>query len=167
MNLGLDVQLQVALRALEEVVAPALGNAERHVIEQLHLAMLTIGFVRTRLPEARRYARMELAAFLMLAEESVACAGDADDADDLAFALAAARLTFASAQADTADIEDASRALRDEVTALGCRCSDPVRRAALDALVFDHSAAIVAQARQWTTPFGFELKPEGLPPPAW
>lgn len=164
MNLGLDVQLQVALRALEEVVAPALGNAEKHVVEQLHLAIATIGFVKTRLPDARRYARMELAAYVTLAEQSLARAGSADA---LAAALEGARAVMASAEADTAGIEDACRALRDEVTALGSRCTDPAVSRDLDALVLDHGAAMVGQARQWTSPFGFELKPEDLPPPAW
>ena len=44
-----DSQLQVALRALEEVVAPSLAGAEKHVVEQLMLAIVTIGFVKTRL----------------------------------------------------------------------------------------------------------------------
>ena len=62
-----DVQLQVALRALGEVVAPALQGAEKHVAEQLHLAMATLSFIRTRLPEARRYYRMELLFYMELA----------------------------------------------------------------------------------------------------
>ncbi|MFM5884096.1 MAG: hypothetical protein ACKOQ3_01980 [Novosphingobium sp.] len=164
MNLTFDAQLQVALRALEEVVAPALGNAEKHVVEQLHLAMLTIGFVKTRLPDVRRYARMELAAFARLAEDSVAAAGHAPAA---AAAAADGRALLADPGADVADLEAAICRLRDEVTALGSRCADPALRAALDRLVLDSGAAMIAQARQWTTPFGFELRPEDLPPPAW
>lgn len=164
MTLDLDVQLQVALRALEETVAPALGNAEKHVVEQLHLAIATIGFVKTRLPDARRYARMELAAYLELAEQSLACAGDDSE---LAASVSSGRAILDSVEADSAGIAAATRALRDGVTALGSRTQDPAVRAALDALVLDRGGAIVAQAQQWASPFGFELKPEDLPPPAW
>lgn len=164
MNLDFDVQLQVALRALEEVVAPALGGAEKHVVEQLHLAMATIGFVKTRMPDVRRYARMELTGLARLADDALACVGG--DAT-LATASAKARALLADPEADTADYEAISRHLRDVVTALGSRCADPKAQAAIDWLVLDHGGTLLAQARQWTTPFGFELKPEDLPPPAW
>lgn len=164
MNLTFDAQLQVALRALEEVVAPALGSAEKHVAEQLQLAMVTLSFVKTRLPDRRRYARMELAAFAQLAEDSVAAAGDAPE---LAAAAATGRAVLSDPVADFADLESATRHLRDGITALGSGCGDPMLRATLDRLVLDSGAAMIGQARQWTTPFGFELKPEDLPPPAW
>ena len=64
-----DSQLQVSLRALQEVVAPALAGAEKHVVEQLALATLTLGFVKQRLPEARRFYRWELRAHLDLARK--------------------------------------------------------------------------------------------------
>lgn len=164
MNLTFDVQLQVALRALEEVVAPALGSAEKHVVEQLHLAMATIGFVKTRLPDLRRYTRMELRSYAELAGESVAVAGSAPD---LAAAVAEAQRLLASPEADFTEFEAASRRLRDEIAALGSACTDPATRAKLDGLVLAHGAAMIGQARQWAMPFGFELKPEDLPQPAW
>lgn len=164
MILTFDVQLQVALRALEEVVAPALGAAEKHVVEQLHLAMVTIGFVKTRLPDLRRYTRMELASYVELADASAAEAGEAPA---LRAAFEAGRALLADPEADFTAFEDATRRLRDEIAALGSRCSDPAMRAALDRLVLAHGATMIGQARQWATPFGFELKPEELPPPAW
>ncbi|MDE2596601.1 MAG: hypothetical protein KGL44_06970 [Sphingomonadales bacterium] len=164
MNLDFDAQLQVALRALEEVVAPALGGAEKHVVEQFHLALLTIGFVKTRLPDVRRYARMELAGFVALADQSAACAGDCPA---LTAAAENGRAVLASAEVDTAEIEQASRRLRDEVAALGSNCQDSAVRSRLDRLVVDHATILTAQARQWAMPFGFELKPEELAPPAW
>lgn len=164
MNLDLDVQLQVALRALEDTIAPALGSAEKHVLEQFHLALMTIGFVKTRLPDMRRFARMELTAYAGLARESIACARDAAALSD---ALAHGKDVLADAAVDTAAIDVATRRLRDEVTALGSRCTDPAMRRALDRLVLAHGEAMIGQARQWASPFGFELKLEDLPPPAW
>ena len=129
MNLDLDVQLQVALRALEDTVAPALGGAEKHVLEQFHLALLTLRFVHSRLPDMRRYARMELDACLVLARDSIAAAGSAPA---LADAVAAAEVARADPVADTAAIEQAARRLRDEITALGAATSDPAIASQLD-----------------------------------
>lgn len=164
MNLDLDVQLQVALRALEETVAPALGGAEKHVVEQFHLALLTLRFVHGRLPDMRRYARMELASCLALAKDSIAVVGMAPA---LATAIAAGESVEADPVADTAAIEQAARRLRDEVTALGAATADPAVSARLDRLVLEQGGTMIGQARQWASPFGFELRPEELPAPAW
>lgn len=164
MNLDLDVQLQVALRALEETVAPALGGAEKHVAEQFHLALLTLRFVHSRLPDMRRYARLELASCLALAKDSIAAVGTAPA---LAAAIAAAEDVETDPAADTAAIERAARHLRDEVTALGAVTTNPAASAQLDRLVLEQGGAMIGQARQWASPFGFELRPEELPAPAW
>jgi hypothetical protein len=164
MNLDLDVQLQVALRALEDTVAPALGAAEGHVLEQFHLALMTLRFVKTRLPDMRRFARMELAAYATLARASISAAGAAPE---LAAAVADGLAIQDDATADTAAIVSATRRLRDEITALGSQCEDLDIRAELDRLVLEQGGAMIGQARQWASPYGFELKPEALPAPAW
>lgn len=163
MNLGFDVQLQVALRALNDVVAPALGEAERHVVEQLHLAMATISFVKIRLPEARRYYRMELRHYLGLAGEAAKIAGGNAQLKSTA---EEGETVLADPEADIADYEAITGRLRDEVTALASRSDDEIR-AKLDRLVLDKSGELFPQYRRWASPFGFELKPETLPAPAW
>lgn len=164
MILSFDTQLQVALRALGEVVAPALGQAEKHVQEQLHLAIATLGFVKTRLPEARRWYRMELGHYIDLAEQASLLAGGDAGLDTLAAEGVAA---LASATADIADYETITRHLRDAVTALVDRCAGSDKGAALDRLVLDRSGDLLPQYRQWAVPFGLELKPDALPAPAW
>ncbi|MGX7927889.1 hypothetical protein ACWPMX_15075 [Tsuneonella sp. HG094] len=163
MNLGFDVQLQVALRALNDVVAPALGDAEKHVVEQLHLAMATISFVKTRLPEARRYYRMELRHYIALANEASEIA---KTDSQLAQIAAEGEAALANPEVDIADYEAITGRLRDGVTALSSR-SDNETRARLDRLVLEKSGELFPQYRQWALPFGLELKPEALPQPAW
>ncbi len=163
MNLDFDVQLQVALRALNDVVAPALGGAEKHVVEQLHLAVATVGFVKARLPEARRYYRMELRHFIGLASSAAQAAGQ-DGA--LNGVVREGEDALASAEADIADYVAITRRLRDEVTALVSRAQGEAR-VRLDKLVLDMSGELLPQYRQWALPFGLELKPETLPAPAW
>jgi hypothetical protein len=164
MILSFDVQLQVALRALQDVVAPALADGEKHVIEQLHLAIVTIAFVKTRLPDARRFARMELGHFVQLAEDVASCAGG--DADISAL-VAQARDALSDPIADNAAFEALTSRLREAITALGSRCPHAATRDAIDRVVLNGSAALLGQYRQWTVPFGIELKPEELPAPAW
>ena len=160
---GFDVQLQVILRALEEVVAPALGGAEKHVAEQLMLSIATIGFVKTRLPEARRFYRMELRSCIDLAQEAARIAGT----DSLACAIKHGESALADPEADIADFETASRSLRDGVTALSHASVGQPHQAQLDAAILEKSGALIAQNRLWCMPFGFELQPEKLPKPDW
>jgi hypothetical protein len=159
-----DSQLQVALRALEEVVAPALGGAEKHVIEQLMLSIMTIGFVKTRLPEARRFYRMELRSCLALASEAARIAGGAES---LAEAVRAGQAALADPEADIAEFEAASRNLRDGVTASSHTAVGQPHQAQLEAAILDQGGKLLAQNRLWCMPFGFELQPENLPKAEW
>lgn len=159
-----DAHLQVTLRALEEVVAPALGGAEKHVVEQLMLSIASIGFVKTRLPEARRFYRMELRSCIELAGESARIAGAVDA---MSTALDTAKSALADPEADNAEFEAASRRLRDDVTALSYASVGHPYQKQLEAFILEKSDALVIQYRLWGLPFGFELKPETLPAPIW
>jgi hypothetical protein len=159
-----DSQLQVALRALEEVVAPALGGAEKHVVEQLMLSIATIGFVKTRLPEARRFYRMDLRHCIDLATEVARIAGVHEP---LTEAISAAEGALADPEADIAAYEDAGRRLRDLITAASHEAVGQACQAALDRVILEKGGALVAQNRLWCSPFGFELQPEKLPKPTW
>lgn len=159
-----DSQLQVALTALEDIVAPALAGAESHVIEQFMLAITTIGFVKTRLPEARRFYRMELQSLIDLANEA---AEITKLPDAMAKAIGAGDQVLTDPKADIADIEAVSRQLRDHVTALSAAAVGQPHQARLDAAILEKLGALVAQNRLWTAAFGFEIQPEGLPPAAW
>lgn len=159
-----DAQLQVALRALEEVVAPALADGEKHVVEQLMLSIATIGFVKTRLPEARRFYRMELRSCVDLAAEATRIAGGPETLND---AIDVGRGTLADPEADIADFEAASQRLRDGITALSLAAVGRQHQSALEAVILGRGGALLAQNRLWCAPFGFELQPESLPEPAW
>lgn len=159
-----DSQLQVSLRALEEVVAPALAGAEKHVVEQFMLSIATIRFVKTRMSEARRFYRMELRSCIGLARVAARIAGeDALIAD----AVQAGEAALTDPEADIADFESASRRLRDRLTALSHAAVGSPHQAALEATILEKCGALLDQHRQWCTPFGFELQPENLPHPAW
>ena len=169
MNRSFDVQLQVALRALEEVVAPALAGAEKHVTEQLHLAIATLSFVKTRLPEARRYYRMELHSYMRLAKDAADLASPAlpERTAVLVSAIAAGQQVLDDPEADLDAYQAATSDLRDLITGLSDASARTSHATELDSLILKRSGAILDQCRQWCAPFGFELKPEELPPPGW
>ncbi|MES2493332.1 MAG: hypothetical protein V4579_08650 [Pseudomonadota bacterium] len=169
MNRSFDVQLQVALRALGEVVAPALAGAEKHVVEQLHLSIATLSFVKARLPEARRFHRMELQSYIDLARDAATLARPdlPEQAEALLESAAAGAAVLMDAEADLPAYEAAGSDLRDRLAQLVHACSAAPCRKALERLILDRSEAIMLQSRQWCVPLGFELKPEDLPPPAW
>ncbi|WP_156680667.1 hypothetical protein [Sphingomonas profundi] len=155
---SIDKQLQVVMRALREVVAPALAGAEKHVAEQVHLSIATLAFVAERLPEARRYYRWELSACLDLAREL----GHEGDAALGAF-VEAGTAVLARPEADIADYEKVTHQGREAIAAF----AEADGSVEVERLILKHSAAIIDQQRQWCRPFGFELKPETLPAPAW
>ena len=64
----IDLQLRVVLKALRDVVAPAIDPANRLAVEQLHLSIATLGMVQARLPLAGARVRAELANAIALAE---------------------------------------------------------------------------------------------------
>lgn len=153
-----DKQLQVVMRALREVVAPALGDAEKHVAEQVNLSIATLAFVAERLPDARRYYRWELSAYLDLARD-LGAGGDAA----LAAFVEAGGAVLARPEADIADYEQVAHQGREAIAAF----AESDGSIAVERLILKRSAAIIDQQRQWCRPFGFELKPETLPAPAW
>lgn len=159
-----DTQLQCALRALEDVVAPALNGGEKHVVEQLMVAIATIGFVKARLPEARPYYRHDLRGWIAFAKEATDISGAFEPLDK---ARIAGEALLDDPAADVPDVEAASRRVADAVTALSDRSVGQPFSAQLDAAIFDRADSRIAQSRQWCAPFGFELQPETLPQPAW
>lgn len=161
-----DIQLQVVLRALSDVVAPALGGAEKHVIEQFHLSLATLQFLKTRMPDQRRFQRMELRAYMELATGVADIADDAPTSD-LRARVALAQEVLDDPEKDIADFEAANRGLREAITALSNAVTGTPSQKAVNALILERHGAIADQARVWCLPFGFELEPEKLAAPAW
>ena len=166
---SLDKQLQVVIRALGDVVAPALEGGEKHVLEQLHVSVATLAFVLKRLPEARRYYRHELSSYLTLADAllTAAPAELAGSKAELERGWADGRAALDRPEGAIADVALAPRRLREALTRLADEAQATPARASVEAIILEQSAPIIDQARQWCTPFGFELKPQDMPQPAW
>jgi hypothetical protein len=164
-----DAQLQVVLRALQDVVAPALTGAEKHVIEQLQLSIVTLSYVKKRLPDARRYFRMELSSYVALSESAVAISeGHAQPLlAKLTGDIAAGNAELQRPEADIEEYRAVTMRLRERLAALsnavvGTRCKET-----LDRMILEKSGDLLMQNRLWCAPFGFEPKPEALPRASW
>jgi hypothetical protein len=166
MNQSFETQLAVALRALGEVVLPALDGAEKHVVEQLHLTMAVLEFMRQRLPQAGPFYRRDLIDHAMLADASADLIApyDAARAGDLRALVDAGRAVLDHPAADWNDYIAATRRLRAATAEAAERSGGAPYEAALDTLILDTSAGMHLQARTWYLPFGFEPDPDLLPP---
>jgi hypothetical protein len=155
----LDLQLQVAIKALRDAVVPAVDPSNRAAVEQLHLAIATLAMVRQRLPLAHRFARRQLEDALTLADALSALVPAALTAE-----AAAAHAALASAEADTAELEAACRDLNEATVAVIARAQDGPARQAIDRAVLRASARPIERGRAWCLPAGFEPDPASVKP---
>jgi len=150
-----DLQLAVVIKALRDVVAPAVDPANKLAIEQLHLSIATLGLVQNGLPLAHARARRELINAIDLAA-AVSAAGASIDA-------AAAHGVLADAAADEGALDAARRALLSTVEqAVSASAGKPEERAIAKAVI----AASKPQcdlARAWCAGSGFEVEADALP----
>ncbi|WP_347718631.1 hypothetical protein [Sphingomonas sp.] len=164
-----ETQLQVSLRALGEIVAPALAGADKHVIEQLHLVMAALGFMSARLSSAATFQRAELEGYIALAEEAAANFRQhrGSDCEPLVEAVSAARSALVSSTAEADCYQRSTRRLRELVAALIGQSTSEAEAADLQALVLARSGEMLSDARLWCLPLGFELDPDALPQRDW
>ena len=160
-----DTQLEVSLRALREVVAPALENAESHVVEQFNLALATLDFTRQRLPYARSFHRSELQHFMEFSADvrEVIDADRPDIAQQLKNTEEEGSKQLASPEAEVEDYLMVSRQLR-ELIAEATQCSNgkPYEKQ-LDTLILQRQKDFFPAQRSWCQPLVLDTKPDELP----
>ena len=151
-----DLQFQVALKALREVVMPAVDPANGVALEQLHLAIVTIDLARSRLPLRHARIRQELRNACDLADRIKAVGGKGD----LAGLIAEADALLLDPEANEATLDGTrQRILSAAEDAVAASKGDlEIARAVI--------AAVRPQtdlARAWCLPAGFDVDPQDLP----
>lgn len=169
MQLRADIQLQTAIRALSEVVAPALGSDNALATEQLQLVIGMLHLLATQLPLQSRYDRDELTRLLEFSADLTATVepdGHAHIITTLAAASVAGVALLTSVAADAADIQQAIRDLSTYtgalITAVYADGNETERRC-ITPLVLAHADAQLLRERAWLLPMGWETQPEALP----
>ena len=161
-----DTQLQVSLRALRDVIAPALKDSASHVVEQTHLVIATLEFAKQRLPHTRRFYREELRYFIAYGLEVAALIGDNNSslADDIREKCQQGEEELQSPEADVEDYLLVNRRLRELISAAVDHAAGDPEEAALNRLVLDRLKGYLPYQRAWLLPFGLDPSPGGLPP---
>lgn len=160
-----DTQLEVSLRALTGVVAPALANAGSHAVEQFNLTLATLGFIRQRMPYARRFHRLELQDLLDLAEEvgALICQDQQDLAAQLAGNGDEGKGALRSVEAEVEDYLVVGRRMRELIAeAVQGSAGKPYERQ-LDELVLARQKAFLEVQRVWCAPLGLDPQAGELP----
>jgi hypothetical protein len=153
----IDLQLRVVIRALRDVVLPAVDSGNRPALEQLHLSIATLVMAEARLPLAGGRLRAELANAIALAE--------AADAAALAAPLSTAKAVLEDPRADTRDLEiHKARLLTAVSTLVDDAPGDGARADSLARAVVATSKPQFDLIRAWCLPAGFEPDPDEVPP---
>lgn len=150
-----DLQLAVVIKALRDVVAPAVDPANKLAIEQLHLSIATIGLVQRGLPLAHARARRELLNAVALAE-AVAAVGSPIDGG-------AAQAALGDPAADEPRLDSERRALLAAVEGAVTAAAGTTRETAVARAVIAASKPQCDLARAWCAASGFEVEPDALP----
>ncbi len=171
MDLRPSLQIQTVIKALTDVVLPAVDPNNKLAQEQAKLAIGMLQIALQRQPLMYRYDRDELTRYLSLAEalqheaESLPAAHDALRA--LAASAKAGADVLARAGAEPGELEDANFELREKVGALvtlACSSTPISELKPITGLVNAHAKAQLLRERVWLIGQGWEADPKALPP---
>ena len=161
MDIRPSLQIQVAIRAMEQTVLPAVDPNDRIATEQAGLVLAALRVLEQRVPIWRAYQRDELQRLIALSDRIARVEGDG--AAELRALADHGRTLFASAEAEAPELEAAVIALRGEIGAL-IASREQVHRTPLGKLVLEASKVQLERERAWLVPFGFETESSGLRP---
>jgi hypothetical protein len=163
-------QLQTVIKAMTDVVLPAVDPANKLAQEQAQLVIGMLGLLQQRLPLLFRYEREELQRYLALARELAPARGGARTREaqaDLAAGAAAGADVLERARAEPAELEAAVIDLRAKVGELIAAVNDDGESASRRELQRAVLAAAKVQTRReraWLAPTGFESDPKAITP---
>ena len=163
-----DDGLRAAIRALDEVVAPAIDGSNPLAVEQVKLVSRFLGFLRSRIPYEHARAHHEVRHYLALAQELIELAPNDAPARSRQLLTAAIQTStplvgdpLSSAQ----QLQDAAKSLSAALSTLVRDVTDsPVSvRAPVERAIVRASASLLDAQRAWFLPMGFEPDAERVP----
>jgi hypothetical protein len=171
MDLRPELQIKTAIKAMTDVVLPAVDPHNKLAQEQSRLIIGMLGLALRHLPLMYRYEQDELSRFLALADqlrkEAAGNAAIAGEGDALAASIARAADVLERARAEPSELTAANLALRQSigalVSALG-RDADPVRFKRVSAAVTQHAQGQLLRERSMLLGQGWEGDPKSIAP---
>lgn len=160
MDIRPDFQIQVMIKAMEDVVIPAVEREHKMAVEQAGLVLSTLRVLQQRLPLWRRYVRDELRRFGTLAHEAGdVLPGGMDGIADLIAVSARARELLGDPEADTLELEQAAVACRNtigKVMRAMSESGEKLEKTELGRIVLKASKVQLDRERAWLITSGFE-----------
>lgn len=157
---SLESYLDTVAETLEELIIPAIDPSERHVIEQAHLAIASLRFAASRLPEATRFTYRTVEALIGDVEEGCELAQDSETRAKAQELVDRARRSIGPCPARTENLD----ALRAELRTMMARL---VSEATLEGKTLSRFNALERKhtllARVWAAPAGFDAEADDLP----
>lgn len=170
MELRATFQIPTLIKAMTDVVLPALDPNNKLAQEQGQLILGSLHLIAQRLPLQYRYDRHELSSFLALADQLEQVS---DGAPELAASVSALRASsklgrevLARAGAEPSELESANLAMRDSIGAIaqaGSALPDDARRKRIETAVMSHAKDMLLGERAWLAMQGWEGKNAPLP----
>lgn len=165
MELSAELQIQTVVKALNDVILPAVDPDNAIAREQGQLAVAMLQFVADRLPQTLAYARTELQEHVDLADRLLAL-------DSLPDAAATARRALAASVEkggglldrtgiEPGELEASARDIRAAISRLvDAASADETARAAVDRIVLAAAKPQLQRERAWLAPLGVEWDAE-------
>lgn len=166
MEMQPTLQLTAAIKALKDVVLPALDPAHRLAQEQGGLVVSMLELLAARLPLLYRYERDELVRFVELAADLAQAGAGQPGLEALRQGEAAGREVLARARAEPAELAQASLRLREATGALVAavhRGPETPARQAVDRHVMAHAREQLLRERAFVAPQRWEGEHPALP----
>lgn len=171
MNFRPAIQIKTAIRAMQEVVMPALDNTNKQATEQAGLVVAMLELLQRTLPLSYRYDRDELRRNVALAEDLGRIAKEDAALNPLvgrvASTAANSRVILDRSLTDPAELESACSAIRAEIAdfvTASYRDAPPTLRRAIARTTLKANHEQLIRERAWTISQGWESEPEKLQP---
>jgi hypothetical protein len=166
-----DLQIQVILKALRDVILPAVDKDNKLAQEQTHLAIGTLQLMAKFLPIAYRYDRDELDRYVGLSRDLIAQVGSKTDAtavSNLKTVAARGADVLERARAEPAEMEKAAcdlRATVGELIEAVHAGSDNAAKASVQKLILAAAKPELERERAVVIDMGWETDPSTHAPP--
>jgi len=171
MQMRPEIQIKSVLKAMVDVVIPALDPDNQLAQEQIKLCMGLLDLLSRQLPLQFRFDCDELARLRSMGEELLPLADphavDAAARKALTDALEVSGDVLRRAKADPSEVVSSVRALRaatGELVKQACATGQRSDTARLENLVLEHSREQLLRDRTWLLPQGWERDPAKFPP---
>jgi len=170
MELRPALALDSVIKAMTDVVLPAVDPHNKLAQEQARLVIGVLGLMAKRLPLLYRFERDELSRVLILAAhldgQAARLPAVQDAAQPLRTAVASAQDVLDRARAEPAELEAANFELRTHISALVSALythADEATRKSLGATVTAHAKEQLLRERAWHVSQGWESDAASLP----